>query len=273
VSGGSFTKLPNALLFDTDVSLGARLAYALLNHLLWEVGGEPGEEVGMPTMAELASRLGCSVTALKGYLQELRDTGWIGTRRVAHQRLAYVVRIVPVPNGAESDSASALGRIPPLQARVKKEGKDNAKTEGGKPPPPPLVRVDGRNAPLDALLSVCRIDERSPRVREAVAALQGSGRQEGIRDLFWEEVLRQARARGIADGALAERAAAEPTAFPVALAARIAEKAALYRKQMSWRRLTPGSLQKEWLDLELQPERSDGGMTPEEIIAWGQGKR
>lgn len=98
-----FEKIPNDLLLDVTISLPARAVYAFLRHLIWkETGRNQGTLSGsLAPLGELAAEIGCSRTALKGYLQELRYAGWIATVRKTRDRPQRY--IIYAARGSECD--------------------------------------------------------------------------------------------------------------------------------------------------------------------------
>jgi hypothetical protein len=129
--------------------------------------------------------------------------------------------------------------------------------------PPKIVIVSGRNLPLDALAAECGIDEDSPRLGQALVALNGSRGQPGIRHLFWKEAHRWADENERLE-TLSELVS-DPEWFAVHLAQAIPRKAALYRERMHGAILTATALRGWWLDLEKQAAATGAGLTPEEI--------
>lgn len=82
--GESYSALPHAVLFDTRLSHGARLLYAVLQSHWWQ-GGEC-----WASHATLAGQLGCKDRMLRYYLTELLKAGVISERLRGHgQAKAY----------------------------------------------------------------------------------------------------------------------------------------------------------------------------------------
>jgi biotin operon repressor len=88
-----FTQVPNLLLRRTDISHGAKIAYAMLLSYAW------GSEKCFPGQARLATDLGVERKAVIRYLQELKDKGLITvTRRGMGKTNVYrLPRITDVP--------------------------------------------------------------------------------------------------------------------------------------------------------------------------------
>ena len=75
-----FAPIPAAVLFDHDLTMGARCCYAVLVWLAWQehfIGRAAFE--GQQWMAD---ELGVSRQTISAYMGELRDGGYIETRRV-----------------------------------------------------------------------------------------------------------------------------------------------------------------------------------------------
>lgn len=88
-----FTQVPNLLLKRTDISHGAKIAYAMLLSYAW------GSEKCFPGQARLAADLGVERKAVIRYLQELKDKGIITvTRRGMGKTNVYKLpRLTDVP--------------------------------------------------------------------------------------------------------------------------------------------------------------------------------
>jgi biotin operon repressor len=88
-----FTQVPNILLKRTDISHGAKIAYAMLLSYAW------GTEKCFPGQARLAADLGVERKAVIRYLQELKDKGIITvTRRGMGKTNVYrLPRLADVP--------------------------------------------------------------------------------------------------------------------------------------------------------------------------------
>lgn len=88
-----FTQVPNLLLKRSDISHGAKIAYAMLLSYAW------GTEKCFPGQARLAADLGVERKAVIRYLQELKDKGIITvTRRGMGKTNVYKLpRLTDVP--------------------------------------------------------------------------------------------------------------------------------------------------------------------------------
>lgn len=286
----AFEKVPTALATDSTITLAARAVYPVLLAEAFKRGARPGEQVELPPLRDLAITCACSITSLKGYVAELRKAGWVTTTRAARGRpQLYTMHpspVVPAPargsesgprNGSRgSESGSRVGQnlahsrardpLPDLRPDVE----PTVQLHGD---PPPIVLVDGRNLPLDALADECGIDPDSPRLRQAVAALNGARGKDGIKHLFWREACRWVEEHAQDAPDAAERFAAlreDPEKFAAALERGIRRKASLYRERLPGATLTPTALLSWWLDVERQPGRSDGAMTPDEMRRYAE---
>lgn len=70
-----FAALPYMVLRDTDLSIGARLSYAVLLMYAWQDGATFAGQVKM------AKDVGVSERQLRDYLQELQSNGYIRIKR------------------------------------------------------------------------------------------------------------------------------------------------------------------------------------------------
>jgi DNA-binding transcriptional MocR family regulator len=71
----TYTRVPNTVLRDPDLSPGAKLAYAMLLSYAWH------EASVFPGQARLAVDMGVTERSVIRYLQELQDRAWIRIRR------------------------------------------------------------------------------------------------------------------------------------------------------------------------------------------------
>ncbi|MBA2742494.1 MAG: hypothetical protein H0U46_10835 [Actinobacteria bacterium] len=123
--------------------------------------------------------------------------------------------------------------------------------------PPKAIKIEDRNLPLDALMEVCGVEEGSPREREAVAALNGSPRRKlahrGIREMVWGTVLTDEGRETLVEGVEPER-----REFEHIVVAEIRYRSKLYRDRFPDVEMTPGALQKWFLDLKSKPGSRGG---------------
>ena len=66
-----FTQIPNYVLRDGSLSLGARLIYTMLLSYAWQ------EKRCFPGQARLAADLGVDERSVRRYLAELRESGYV----------------------------------------------------------------------------------------------------------------------------------------------------------------------------------------------------
>lgn len=88
-----FTMVPNVVLLDGDMSMGARMVYAQLLHYARE------KEEAWPGQARLAAQLGCSERSLRTYIGELEEAELIRSRRRGMGRTN--VYSIPAPRPAK----------------------------------------------------------------------------------------------------------------------------------------------------------------------------
>lgn len=260
---------------------GAKLTTALAIYLsLTEAANRAGgaeARNGFPaTRAAIAEAAGISVDTLDRYVVTFAKVGLVEARRrtvdgVNLPNVWVLLDPAPVPPVAApvrpGGSRTRAAQGP--RKKAKAEGEPTVPSGVGAPDtvdpekPPSLVHVDGRNVALDALAELCGVDEDSPRYGLAVTGLNGSRGQVGIRHLFWKEIHRWAVEHDELDrlATLYE----DPEQFALALERGIKRKAVLYRERMPGATMTPTALRDWWLDLENQPARRDGGLTPDEI--------
>jgi hypothetical protein len=283
-----FAKVPSALALDLDLSLQARAVYPVLLDLAWtECRARAGEEAELPPLEQIAAAAGCSVTALKGYVSELRNAGWLETRRKARGRpQTYVIHASPreAESGSRNGSHKAenaprvrrntthsRGHVP-SPADLDPDG-ETSSLPGG---PPSIVKVDGRNLPLDALADVCGISPRSPRFVQCVTALNGRIHKTtgevlavGITHLYWDEI----SAWAVEHDQTERLAALDAEHYSESLARSVRQKAERFRARMPGAEMSPSALRDWWLDLERTPAGAGqrrGGMTPDEIRNLGR---
>jgi hypothetical protein len=287
-----FTKAPNAVVFDTSLSIGARTTHTALTHLTWQRNGKTDKPTptALPSMVEIARLIGCSKTTLGGYMTELRAQGVVVSARIRHRSTMYLVfeqaadseaelrdreltvkaaataaGIGPaVDEGSGPESGRDLGQnLVVLTGASGLRGQDQEEGDDLTVTPPGAVLVDGQNLALNALMAECSIDPKSPRVAQAAVALNDKGRTQGIRSLFWIEMSRWAADHGEEGRRWLLDAAVGGERYELALATAIERKAAMYRSKMPGAYLTPTALRNHWLDLEMAPS-SGRGLTGEE---------
>lgn len=262
----SYEQTPHALTRDTNISLGARALYPLLRDLAWMGGRRKQEDaVELPSYESIADALGCAPSTCRTYVSELRATGWIETVRASRRRPSlWIIRDDPSApkSGGLAGSESAEKPSPSAPESDVLSSLTTDTSDGETTSPPAIVLIEGQNLPLNALLEECGIDPRSPRIGQAVAALNGRGpRTPGIRDLFWEECRRYADETG--EHERFAEVANDPEQFARLLEKRIREKVEKYRRVLDGATVTPTALLSWWFDMEKQKRGS--ALTPEEI--------
>lgn len=292
VTQAGFTMIPNAVMLRGDLSPTAKLVYGYLKHLAWRNGSagvDPPREVIAADLHLSEKTVTVAVRELQRAPSREGDEAAdaarlvLAVRRGQGRTNAYVVNDPDLPESGPSrkvDSSLQERSDRPFPARGRSSSEPKSGPDTGPPYPPPaddavevdpekppaVVKIDGRNLPLDALASECGIDDESPRYGQAVAALNGARGQVGIRHLFWKEAHRWAVEHEEVDR-LSELAE-DPERFALALSRAIPRKAALYREKLPGATISPTALRDWWLDLERQRERGNGGLSPGEIATF-----
>src|SRR5947209_16831755 len=75
VARGGFTQVPNFILRDSTLSLGAKVAYSMFLHFAWN------NESCFPGQGRLAQHMGMSVPRVNEYIKALKDAGLIEITR------------------------------------------------------------------------------------------------------------------------------------------------------------------------------------------------
>jgi hypothetical protein len=71
VARGGFTQVPNFILRDGTLSLGAKVAYSMFLHFAWN------NESCFPGQDRLAQHMGMSVPRVNEYIRELKEAGLV----------------------------------------------------------------------------------------------------------------------------------------------------------------------------------------------------
>lgn len=71
VTQHGFTQVPNVILIDKVISVGAKLAYAMLLKYAWS------EAACFPGQVKLAEDMGAGERSIRTYLKELEDAGYL----------------------------------------------------------------------------------------------------------------------------------------------------------------------------------------------------
>ena len=75
VARGGFTQVPNFILRDSTLSLGAKVAYSMFLHFAWN------NESCFPGQDRLAQHMGMSVPRVNEYIKELKEAGLVEITR------------------------------------------------------------------------------------------------------------------------------------------------------------------------------------------------
>ena len=68
---GGFTQVPNFMLTNKDISVGGKLAYAMLLKYAWN------DDACFPGQQKLADDMGAGERSVRTYLKELEDAGFL----------------------------------------------------------------------------------------------------------------------------------------------------------------------------------------------------
>src|SRR5580693_9266715 len=94
ISRGGFTQIPNFILTDNTLSLGAKVAYAMFLHYAWH------KDSCFPGQDRLGEAMGMSKSRVNEFIKELERVGLIEIRRRGQgktniYRIKYVVKGKP----------------------------------------------------------------------------------------------------------------------------------------------------------------------------------
>lgn len=272
--GGWFAVVPEWLFLSTISDKAVRLWCVLAR-----AASANDELVVSPTRRALAERLGCALSTCDAAMKELVTVGAVTVvpksvdgRKVASDYYLHLAESQPASQTTTSENP--VDDIPDAPGMEVEEGTTKSEelaiarsSQADAVPPTPPVTLDGRtNHPLNTLVEECGIDPGNrSRMVYAASALNGRGKEQGIRDLFWLEAVRWCRAND-RDDLLAELTA-NGERFNDGLCVSIRRKAARYRETMDGARLTPSALRSWWLDLELQTAsgKQANGMTGDDV--------
>lgn len=257
---------------DSDLAPTLRHVALTLSLHMNERGGSC-----FPTHDQLKDETGLGRSTVIKALGQLEKDGWLlrtpggGRRRGGNGRATEYAATVPQVDGSDGDTVPLVDEYRPAAGKkgppaghqddIQVVNEDD-KNVGDGQEIPAVALIDGRNLPLDALLEECGIDPGSPRVGQAVAALNGRKKEPGIRHLFWEEAQRWATEHDELDRLASLRA--DPEQFARALEAAIRRKAGKYRETLHGATMSPPALRNWWLDLELA-RGQDGGLSSDDM--------
>lgn len=237
-----------------------------------------------PTHDQLREETGLGRSTVIKALRELESEGWLsrvpggGRRRGGNGQATEYTATVPEMDGSEVDTVQVgdANRPAPVQNRPAGGHQDVIQDENSERPelvglspdnPPPVVKVDGRDVPFDALAKVCEIREGSPRLVQVGVALNGPKGQPrlGLRRIYWAELMRWAGESERRLGHLRDMVE-RPEEFSEFLAKAIRRRGALFVEQMPGIRYGPLKLRDWFLDLEPLDASPDGDGT---TFDWG----
>lgn len=275
-----FTMIPNKVMLEAPLSPTAFRVYVLLLHFAHRPNDEwPGQE-GLARAAQ------CSERTIRDSVRELEKEGLLRTRRRGLGKTNVYVLLTPRAGAAQNDGsrpADSAGQelsdsaAPSMQLKkTTKKGEANASPSEtaesagelvrrtlGLDNPPAVYKVGKVYPALNALTQACGVPDGSPRVRHAVAALNGTKTIPGIRHLLWRELVKWAEE----NGRLPDLAEWGPMRFSEALVNQIPHRAALYRQKRPTWELTPTALRDWWMEVPLLATKGpgSGGVTSDEL--------
>lgn len=101
IARGGFTQVPNFILRDPNISLGAKVAYSMFLHFAWN------NDSCFPGQDRLAGHMGMSVSRVNEYIKELERAGLIeitrrGQGKTNLYRIHFVVKSKNAKRGQKS---------------------------------------------------------------------------------------------------------------------------------------------------------------------------
>lgn len=101
IARGGFTQVPNFILEDSALSLGAKVTYSLFLHFAWN------KDSVFPGQDRLAAHMGMSTSRANEYIKELESAGLIeitrrGQGKTNLYKLHFVVKQQRRPGGRKS---------------------------------------------------------------------------------------------------------------------------------------------------------------------------
>ena len=101
IARGGFTQVPNFILEDSSLSLGAKVTYSLFLHFAWN------KDSVFPGQDRLAAHMGMSTSRANEYIKELESAGLIeitrrGQGKTNLYKLHFVVKQQRRPGGRKS---------------------------------------------------------------------------------------------------------------------------------------------------------------------------
>jgi hypothetical protein len=112
VTRHGFTQVPNFILTNAELSVGAKLAYAMLLKYAWDAGG------CYPGQIRLATDMGSGERSVRRYLDELEASGFLeieqrGLGKTNYYRLHLTVKGKPRAKSGQSRPAKLAGQERP----------------------------------------------------------------------------------------------------------------------------------------------------------------
>lgn len=187
-----FTQLDNAVLFNAELSLGARVLYAAMKHYAWALDGE------VPSISGLAQALGCSERSLRrqgdraGYIGELEDNDLLTIERHDGESSTYIIE-EPTPAKTAAVTPAEIAAVPRQKLPATLTTQDQASKEASKTRPP-----RPRDVAWDTLVEVFgepSNDVERGRRNRSVALVKQSLRALEIPEADWPDEIRKRVAR------------------------------------------------------------------------------
>jgi hypothetical protein len=91
VARGGFTQVPNFILRDSALSLGAKVAYSMFLHFAWNNSCFPGQD-------RLAQHMGMSVSRVNEYIKSWSGPGSLKSSAPVRERPTSTASISPSKN-------------------------------------------------------------------------------------------------------------------------------------------------------------------------------
>jgi len=159
---GGFTSIPNVVLRDSKLSIGARITYAMLLKYAWQ------DDFCWPAQAKIADDLGLKARMVRYHLDELKKNKLIDWKRQGLNRpnIYYILRL-PEPTPASPDRQYIA--TPEWQQTAEQERQQIA------------TYVDTKNNTKDVNVSnnTSKTGEWSPAAVPALAPLSSNGNESG----------------------------------------------------------------------------------------------
>ena len=106
---GGFTSIPNRILRNPNLSIGAKMAYTMLLHYAWQKG------FCFPAQTRLAEDLGCGERSIRRWLNELKASGLVTWKQVGLNK-PNVYRILRLPTVPPAGGNNAQNKGPVILA-------------------------------------------------------------------------------------------------------------------------------------------------------------